>query len=92
MLDGNKRIGTHAMLVFFVVLFIIICILISALCFPIHLLELGEEVGWRGYLLWFQVEKYGARKAVLVNGLEWGLAHMPLIYLGFNIGIMKIIQ
>ena len=62
MLDGNKRIGTHAMLVFFVVLFIIICILISALCFPIHLLELGEEVGWRGYLLWFQVEKYGARK------------------------------
>lgn len=66
------------------VLFIIICILISALCFPIHLLELGEEVGWRGYLLWFQVEKYGARKAVLVNGFEWGLAHMPLIYLGFN--------
>ena len=66
------------------VLFIIICILISILCFPIHLLELGEEVGWRGYLLWFQVEKYGARKAVLVNGFEWGLAHMPLIYLGFN--------
>ena len=66
------------------VTFIIICILISALCFPIHLLELGEEVGWRGYLLWFQVEKYGARKAVLVNGFEWGLAHMPLIYLGFN--------
>ena len=66
------------------VLFIIICIFISALCFPIHLLELGEEVGWRGYILWFQVEKYGARKAVLVNGFEWGLAHMPLIYLGFN--------
>ena len=66
------------------ILFIIICIFISAVCFPIHLLELGEEVGWRGYLLWFQVEKYGARKAVLVNGFEWGLAHMPLIYLGFN--------
>ena len=66
------------------VLFIVVCIMISALCFPIHLLELGEEVGWRGYLLWFQVEKYGARKAVLVNGFEWGLAHMPLIYLGFN--------
>ncbi len=64
--------------------FIMICIFISALCFPIHLLELGEEVGWRGYLLWLQVEKYGARKATLVNGVEWGLAHMPLIYLGFN--------
>ncbi|MBR1866503.1 MAG: CPBP family intramembrane metalloprotease [Lachnospiraceae bacterium] len=66
------------------ILFILICIFISAVCFPIHLLELGEEVGWRGYLLWFQVEKYGTRKAVLVNGFEWGLVHMPLIYFGFN--------
>ena len=64
--------------------FIIVCIIISVVCFPIQLLELGEECGWRGYLLWFQVEKYGARKAVLVNGLEWGLVHMPLIYFGFN--------
>lgn len=65
-------------------IFIIICIFISAVCFPIHLLELGEEVGWRGYLLWFQVEKYGVRKAVFVNGFEWGLVHLPLIFLGFN--------
>lgn len=64
--------------------FCIVCIMISAICFPIQLLELGEEVGWRGYLLWFQIEKYGTRKAVLINGFEWGLAHMPLIYLGFN--------
>ncbi len=66
------------------ILFIVVCIIISAVCIPIQLLELGEEVGWRGYILWFQVERYGARKAVLVNGFEWGLAHMPLIYLGFN--------
>ena len=48
------------------------------------LVALGEEVGWRGFLLWHQVDKYGAKKAVLINGVEWGLAHMPLIYLGFN--------
>ena len=66
------------------IIFVIGCIIISVICFPIQLLELGEEGGWRGYLLWFQVEKYGARKAVLVNGLEWGLVHMPLIYFGFN--------
>lgn len=66
------------------VVFIMVCILVSVACFPFHLLELGEEVGWRGYLLWLQVEKYGERKAVLVNGLEWGLVHMPLIYFGFN--------
>lgn len=64
--------------------FIVICVLIGVLCFPIQLLELGEEVGWRGYLLWFQVAKYGERKAVLINGLQWGLVHLPLIFLGFN--------
>ena len=31
--------------------FSIVCILISALCIPIQLLELGEEIGWREYLL-----------------------------------------
>lgn len=64
--------------------FALVCIVISAVCIPIQLLELGEEVGWRGFLLWHQVDKYGAKKAVLINGVEWGLAHMPLIYFGFN--------
>lgn len=65
-------------------IFAVICIVISAVCIPIQLLELGEEVGWRGYLLWHQIDRYGVKKAVLVNGVEWGLVHMPLIYLGFN--------
>lgn len=64
--------------------FVLICIIISALMIPIQLLELGEEIGWRGYLLGFQVEKYGERKAVIINGIEWGLVHLPLIYFGFN--------
>lgn len=64
--------------------FIIICIIISAICIPIHLLELGEEIGWRGYLLWNQVDRYGKPKAVIINGIEWGAAHLPLIFLGFN--------
>ena len=32
----------------------------------------------------FQVEKYGEKKAVLINGIEWGIVHLPLIYFGFN--------
>lgn len=64
--------------------FALVCVLISAVFIPLQLLELGEEVGWRGYLLWHQVDLYGERKAVLINGFEWGLAHMPLIYFGFN--------
>lgn len=66
------------------IVFVIVCVIISSVCIPIQLLELGEEVGWRGYVLCFQVERYGARKAVLINGFEWGLAHIPLIYFGFN--------
>ncbi len=35
-------------------------------------------------MLGFQVEKYGERKGTIINGFEWGLAHLPLIYFGFN--------
>lgn len=64
--------------------FAIICILISALCIPIQLLELGEEIGWREYLLPKQIAEYGLKKGVLLNGFYWGIAHLPLIFFGFN--------
>ena len=62
----------------------LICILIAAVCIPVQLLELGEEIGWREYLLPKQISMYGARKGILLNGLFWGTAHLPLIFLGFN--------
>lgn len=58
--DGKMTINN-------IFIFAVVCIIISALMFPIQLLELGEEIGWRGYLLGCQVEKYGERKAVLIN-------------------------
>lgn len=83
--EYGKRIGTdaaismeHPILVAFA------CVIIGALMIPVQLLELGEEIGWRGYLLSFQVEKYGERKAVIINGIEWGVSHLSLIYFGFN--------
>lgn len=66
-----------------------VCVLISALCIPVHLLELGEEIGWREYLLPKQIEQYGIRKGVLLNGLYWGVAHLPLIYFGFNYSLQN---
>ena len=63
---------------------IVITVILSILLIPIHLLELGEELGWRGYLLPLQIKKYGVRKAILLNGLLWGIAHIPIIYFGFN--------
>ena len=67
-----------------VFVFSFVCIFVAAFLIPIQLLELGEEIGWRGYLLDLQIEKCGERSAVLINGFEWGLAHLPLIYFGFN--------
>ena len=81
----GMRLGTDTVIaVNSPLLIALACIAASALMIPIQLLELGEEIGWRGWLLGFQVEKYGERKAVLINGIEWGLAHWPLIYFGFN--------
>lgn len=62
----------------------LICILIAAVCIPVQLLELGEEIGWREYLLPKQVSMYGVRKGIVLNSLFWGAAHLPLICLGFN--------
>ena len=69
------------------IIFSLVCIIISAVIIPIQLLELGEELGWRGYLLGFQKEKYGEKKAAIINGIEWGISHLPLIYFGFNYGL-----
>lgn len=81
----GERLGTETEIaVNSPLLIALACVAVSAVMIPIQLLELGEEIGWRGYLLGFQVEKYGERKAVLINGIEWGIAHLPLIYYGFN--------
>lgn len=60
--------------------------IISVFAIPIHLLELGEELGWRGYLLPQLMSFMSVRKSVLISGLLWGLMHSPLIYFGFNYG------
>ncbi|MDE6639109.1 MAG: CPBP family intramembrane metalloprotease [Acetatifactor sp.] len=64
--------------------FSVVCVLIAAVCIPVQLLELGEEIGWREYLLPKQIAVYGVKKGILLNGFYWGIAHLPLIYFGFN--------
>ena len=61
-------------------------IFISPLIFPVHIFALGEEIGWRGYLLPILLKLMSPRKAVILHGILWGLAHAPLIYFGFNYG------
>ncbi|REJ33335.1 MAG: CPBP family intramembrane metalloprotease domain-containing protein, partial [Bacillota bacterium] len=38
---------------------------------------LGEEIGWRGYLL-PQLAGLGRRRALLLSGFLWSIWHLPL--------------
>lgn len=42
----------------------------------------GEELGWRGYLL-FKLMPLGKWKAYSILAIIWGLWHLPLILVGF---------
>jgi membrane protease YdiL (CAAX protease family) len=44
---------------------------------------LGEELGWRGYLL-PQLMPLGQWKAILLSGVIWGVWHAPAIVQGHN--------
>jgi len=44
---------------------------------------LGEEIGWRGWLL-PKLLPLGPVAAVIISGVIWGLWHSPLVLLGYN--------
>lgn len=44
---------------------------------------LGEEIGWRGWLL-PKLLRFGPWPAILISGSIWGLWHAPVILLGHN--------
>ena len=44
---------------------------------------LGEEIGWRGWLL-PKLLPLGPVPAILISGVIWGLWHAPLVLLGYN--------
>lgn len=48
---------------------------------------LGEELGWRGYLLPRLCEKYKHITAVIISGVIWGIWHAPMIAMGHNYGL-----
>lgn len=47
------------------------------------LFALGEELGWRGYLL-VKLLPLGQGRAILISGVIWGIWHMPVILQGHN--------
>lgn len=50
--------------------------------FPAMLMSLGEEIGWRGFLVPELSKWIGYRKASLLSGVIWGAWHLPGILSG----------
>ena len=47
---------------------------------------LGEELGWRGYLLPKLRSAVSDRAALIISGVIWGVWHAPIIAMGHNYG------
>lgn len=47
---------------------------------------LGEEAGWRGYMMPKMIKLWGIRRAIVAGGIIWGIWHWPLTYIGHNFG------
>jgi membrane protease YdiL (CAAX protease family) len=53
----------------------------------ISVVAIGEEFGWRAYLLQKLIDRFGsARNAAVLVGLIWGIWHLPMIFMGLETG------
>lgn len=53
---------------------------------PNSLVTIGEELGWRGWLL-PTLRPLGTWPALLLSGAIWGFWHTPIILLGYDFGL-----
>lgn len=60
-------------------------LLVAVLVVPESLLGVGEEYGWRGYLL-PRLLPLGEGRATLLLGIIWGLWHLPFVVSGVLLG------
>lgn len=49
---------------------------------PAAIAALGEELGWRGFLVPRLVERYGFTRASMISGLIWAVWHYPIMLFG----------
>ncbi len=78
-LGGLERVSSTILLVLILVSSAINGLTINTIA------ALGEEIGWRGFLLEIFRHRYGVLSSSVLIGVIWGLWHAPLIVLlGYN--------
>lgn len=75
-----KQFGIDKLMVYFMPVISIISATI------ISFAALGEEAGWRGYMMPKLIKIMGMKKALIAGGIIWGLWHAPLTCIGHNFG------
>lgn len=66
---------------------LVVLFVVTLLVSPVinGILGFGEEFGWRGYLL-PKLMPLGKVRAYVIEGIIWGLWHLPLLLIGFTYG------
>ncbi len=85
----NKIVDLKRIWIFLAFAFGIIAQIIQAIILaPLinGLATLGEEFGWRAYLL-PRLMPLGSHKAMVLLGIIWGVWHWPVIAMGYNYGL-----
>lgn len=54
-----------------------------AMLYTLFIVAVGEEVGWRGYMLPKLMQRYSLLMSSVILGLIWGGWHLPLFFNGF---------
>jgi uncharacterized protein len=75
-------LGTNSQTVVYFLLNFIVTMIFGSIFSGI--LTMGEELGWRSYLLPKMTYNFGLVKGILLTGLIWGYWHFPIILMGYN--------
>lgn len=78
--SGNQGLTASTLLTVQVLIFIAIGPIVNII--P----TMGEELGWRGYLLPKLRMFLSDRTALIITGAIWGIWHLPVIAMGHNYG------
>jgi membrane protease YdiL (CAAX protease family) len=78
--SGKQGLAASTLLIVQVLIFVVIGPIVNII--P----TMGEELGWRGYLLPKLRMFLSDRASLIITGAIWGIWHLPVIVMGHNYG------